>query len=110
MIEKIKRLVKRIIRGNSLPCYIISRKPYIIISYWFDFVENLEAISAALPQGEKVYCLFQLGWQVESPKRIVSLRRDFNKVREKGLARHYTFMTNSKLISNICHKKAWRRF
>ncbi len=63
-----KDRIKELIVGNQLPCYVYSRKPFILFAYDYDFVNRIPAFKAALPQDEPVHLFLQIGWQVELPE------------------------------------------
>ncbi|HCX72824.1 MAG TPA: hypothetical protein DHM37_03815 [Candidatus Cloacimonas sp.] len=47
--------------GKALQAYVISRNPIIIISFWYDFINNLEAFLEIIPEAEKVILIFKCG-------------------------------------------------
>jgi len=87
--------IKKLIKGNSLPCYIISEKPNILISYWQDFFENHGKILECFSEGKKVHFLFQLGWQVETPERVTDVSSKANQLKSDYPFLDMTFLCNS---------------
>jgi glycosyltransferase involved in cell wall biosynthesis len=71
--------LKQQLLGEALPCYIISREPAIIISYWHDFYEKMRECVACLSDDRPAYVLAMLGWHRETQVRVDELE---NNVRE----------------------------
>ena len=102
----VKQKIKSILFGNYLPCYIISREPFIVISYWFDFVNEYERLKTSLPS--EVTILFQLGWHVETTERVAEIKRDMELLKSKGFAYEYVFMANSPQESELLLKHGFK--
>jgi glycosyltransferase involved in cell wall biosynthesis len=111
------RKLKQLLLGEALPCYIISREPAIIISYWHDFFEQMHDCVACLPTGKPVYILAMLGWHRETEARVDELVENVNNL--KTLAPHVNpiFLANSpneesllkaqNLETVLCHQNAF---
>ena len=53
---------------DYLPAYILNHSPKIIAAFEMDFLRNLPAFQMAVPRGEKVTFVLQLGWSAELPE------------------------------------------
>ncbi len=82
------------LRKKSLECYIISLKPIILITYWFDFLRNQSEIFKTIPHNRNVFFLFQSGWykdksDVDKIKKEIAI---FKSIYPKT---KYIFLSNS---------------
>lgn len=93
MINYLKKLIKQLLHGKRLPCYIISRQPFICISYWEDFTANAEIIAASVPRDQPLYFLFQFGWHRETLDRLTDLQDDILRFQRPEYK--FIFLTNS---------------
>jgi len=114
----IKTFIKQILGLNSLPGYIISKEPFIMINYWQDFYNNYKSILKTLDKTKNIYLLFQLGWQFETEDRMNEL---VTKIKEiESYSSHNLklyFLCNSKIEENnfqnrnlngiFCHQNAF---
>ena len=113
----VKNILKRIKDGSSLPCYIISYDPIILISFWHDLYKNSEAIFKTLPKEKNIHFLFQLGWHRETEERASELSQQVNELKTTYANAKYTFLTNSEkeeqllkqngLTAILCHQNAF---
>ncbi len=117
LISKLKDGLKKIIKGDSLPCYIISKEPLIVVSYFLDFVNSLEKISKVIPVNKKSYAIFQLGYHVETEKRVNEIHEAYEKIKKYNLNMEFIFLANSpaeeKMLveggynATFCHQNAF---
>ncbi len=63
-------LVKKLLRGSYLPCYVLSKKPLIFFAYDTDFLKNVTGFAAALTPYKQAHLYMQLGWQHETTKVV----------------------------------------
>jgi len=117
MKKLIKTLLKKIKDGSSLPCYIISKEPIILISFWHDLYTNANDIFKAIPKRGKVYFILQLGWHRETEERVLEMKEKVEELQSIRPDSDYTFLCNSKaeeslLIKHglngiLCHQNAF---
>jgi glycosyltransferase involved in cell wall biosynthesis len=117
MFKTLLLSLKSLIFGNFLPCYVISRKPFILISYWHDFITHSEKIISHAPIGRNAYFLFQLGWHRETAERVKELKHAVDDLKEKHPRFKFIFLCNSlkeeKLLKEatlnciFCHQNAF---
>jgi len=117
MKKLIKTFLKKIKDGSSLPCYIISREPLVLISFWHDLYTNASAVFKAIPEGRKVYFILQLGWHRETEERVLEMKEKVEELKELRPDSNYTFLCNSKAEETIllkhglngilCHQNAF---
>ena len=94
LMRIIIKFLKSMLKKKSLECYVISHKPIILITYWFDFLRNQNGIFKTIPHNRNVYFLFQSGWYKD--------KRDVDKI-QKEIAifkniypeTKYIFLSNS---------------
>lgn len=115
----LKRVIKRLIAGDWLPCTILSRDPMVGIAYWDDFHLNRKRFRDALPEGRPVWFLFQLGWHYETEARAAKLRAEVGEVEKEGFTPplRFIFLCNSPreeqvlkqvgLNAVFCHQNAF---
>jgi len=92
--------------NNHLPCFVVHKKPLFAISYFDDFINNRQAIVKKiyeLSAGQEPHLLFQLGYHVESQKRIDEIAEEIKQVRVDWPDLNFTFLTNSELESDNIH-------
>ncbi len=94
LMRSIINFLKSMLKKKSLECYVISHKPIILITYWFDFLRNQSEIFKTIPHNRNVYFLFQSGWYKD--------KRDVDKIqKEIAIFRNiypktkYIFLSNS---------------
>jgi glycosyltransferase involved in cell wall biosynthesis len=111
------KVAMRLSSARFLPCFVLSRNPLIITSYWADFAEQKEAILQTLPTDKTVYVLFMFGWHKETEDKMrevqewavrtleerpnLSFRFLCNSAREQELARQMG------LTATFCHQNAF---
>lgn len=69
--------------GRFLPCSILSRHPYVLAAYDYDFLDHVAAYEQALPQEQPVTLFIQLGWQRRQAEAAARLAQDFRAARER---------------------------
>jgi len=104
MKKLIKTLLKKIKDGNSLPCYIISREPVILISFWHDLYTNADAVFNAIPKGRNVNFILQLGWHRETEERVLEMKEKVEELQALRPDSNYTFLCNSKTEESLLNK------
>ncbi len=102
---------------ETLPCYVISRIPLIMVSYWQDFFNHKEAFAAHFEPGRPVYLIAMLGWQRETPQRAAELAAEVDVVAEIAPSLRVTFLSNSPTEEHLitgaglnavfCHQNAF---
>ncbi|MDD5727595.1 MAG: glycosyltransferase [Victivallales bacterium] len=102
---------------DYLPCYIINRKPLIIICYWYDFAITRNNFINALRKYDRVHILIQIGWQRETPERTQELTDVTAEVESRHEGIRFTFLCNSpaeqknlsahQLDAVFCHQNAF---
>jgi len=117
MQKIIKNFLKKLKDGSSLPCYIISKDPIVLISFWHDLYTNADAIFQAIPKNKKAHFILQLGWHRETEERVLELKEQVEKLRKLRAESEYTFLCNSKdeevilqkngLNGILCHQNAF---
>ncbi len=111
------KILRNLLPDEGLPCYIISREPPIIISYWYDFYNKLDECAACFPPGQSGYVLAMLGWHRETQERVDELLRDVSDVAKRAPNIKPVFLANSpneeKLLKEhglnavFCHQNAF---
>lgn len=117
MFKEIIQLTGSKLLGNYLPCYIISREPMILTSYWHDFDKNANQFLKTLAGVDKVNFLFQLGWHRETDERIVEIKKRIEELDSLRSGMVYKFLCNSRheeelfndhgLDGIFCHQNAF---
>jgi glycosyltransferase involved in cell wall biosynthesis len=69
--------------GRYLPCSILSRKPYVLAAYDYDFLDCLDAFEQVLPRNQMVTLLIQLGWQCQTANTAKKLVKGLRAARER---------------------------
>jgi len=102
---------------SYLPCYVISHKPLILITYWHDFVITKDEFLASLSEHKDVYILIQIGWHRETSERAQELVDMLAELKEQRDGLHFTFLCNSPheeevlkakgLNAVFCHQNAF---
>lgn len=115
-IEVFKMLTSSL-RGEALPCYVISHEPLIIVSYWQDFFSHKEAFASYGAAGKPVYLFAMLGWHRETPERATELAAEVQAVAAIAPAVRPVFLGNSLLEEELlvarglscvyCHQNAF---
>ena len=108
--------IKQLIRGRSLPAYVVFRDPLVVISYFEDFLAHRSAILGAVA-GYKPHFLFQFGWHRETVERVEDVRHEANETLLLCPEADLIFLCNSvnetHLISSaglraeFCHQNAF---
>lgn len=116
MIAKTAKFIKHLIDGNSLPAYVIFKKPMVVISYFEDFLKFRDEIMKTL-EGTKPHLLFQFGWHRETKDRADEVKREASLVMKMWPDTKMIFLCNSpdetKLIADtgfraeFCHQNAF---
>lgn len=118
MLATLKNKLKTLLMGNHLPCFVISKHPFILISYFHDFFVNLEEIAAKIEEiEEESTVFFQLGWHVETVKRIEEIEEKMELVQSRLPQTKFIFLTNSPneeknlkqihVSAEFCHQNAF---
>ena len=94
---------------RKLPCYIISKEPHILMSYWLDFYKHREKICSTLSDSEPTYLIFQLGYHVEKIWRLEEVKRQFNEVTPLIANKNIKliFLANSESERNLLEKSGF---
>lgn len=94
---------------RKLPCYIISKDPHILMSYWLDFYKFRKKICSTFSDSEPTYLIFQLGYHVERIWRLEEIKRQFNEVspliKDKNVK--MIFLANSENEKNLLEKNGF---
>jgi glycosyltransferase involved in cell wall biosynthesis len=116
MIAPAVRFIKRVIEGDSLPAYVISRDPLVVISYFEDFLSHRDDILHAMA-GHKPHLLFQFGWHRETAERVDEVRREAEETLRLCPEAELIFLCNSEhetqlisaagLRAEFCHQNAF---
>jgi len=104
MKNLIKKMLKKIKDGNSLPCYTISKQPIILISFWHDLYSNAEAIFNTIPANKKSHFILQLGWHRETEERVLEMKKEMNELQKITTNATYTFLCNSEKEESLLQK------
>jgi glycosyltransferase involved in cell wall biosynthesis len=121
MVKKmLKKIISKLINfviGEYLPCYVISRSPLIIITYWEDFQRYRAVFQKSLTSGQNIHVLCQLGWQYEDENRVASTAADVKNLTAATPHIKFTFLCNSvieeqnfkhhNLNGILCHQNAF---
>ncbi|MFA7231471.1 MAG: hypothetical protein WC071_09395, partial [Victivallaceae bacterium] len=117
MIKELLSKILTMVFGKYLPCYIISHKPFIIISYWQDFISNKEKFIKNFAGHEKVFIIFQLGWHRETDERVMEIVNALKELNTMRPGLEYIFLCNStreeelfkqySLNGILCHQNAF---
>lgn len=97
----------RVLRNGHLPCYVIHQNPLIVISYFDDFIKNRDLIVNKIYKqstGFEPHLLFQLGYHVESQKRVDEIAEEIKQLKDECPDLNFTFLTNSERESDNIHK------
>jgi len=108
MFAKIKKSFKHMLKGSNLPCYVLSKKPPITISYWHDFITNAEAIIATYNPQKPAYHISMLGWERESIERAQEIKDDVEKIEKNHPNLNFIFLCNS-MVEEYCIKEVGLR-
>lgn len=110
-------MLRNLLPAESLPCYIISRKPPVVICYWHDFYNKLDDCAACFPAGQNGYVLAMLGWHRETQERVDELVNDVSELAKKAPNIKPIFLANSQNEENLlnghglnavfCHQNAF---
>jgi len=106
MAQLCGKIMAKLLIRNTMPCYIISHDPVILISYWIDFYNNSERIISLLPKNKKSYLIFQLGYHVETEWRMKQIKTQFKSLENFISAGNidYLFLCNSKAEEKMLKK------
>ncbi len=102
MLNQAKKLLLNGIYGTHLPCHILSESPAILVSYFVDCYNHLEAIAEQIDRrfpDQPVYLFFQLGYHVETPKRLNEVKIQYLQVSKRMPFANLCFLTNSPIES-----------
>ncbi len=67
---------------NYLPAWELNRSPRIVVAFEMDFLRNLDVFAKAIPRGERLTVVLQLGWSAEEPEVAAELRSRLARARE----------------------------
>lgn len=101
------KILSKYLIPRKLPCYILSRKPMIVVSYWMDFFNNNEKILSQLPSNKMSYCIFQLGYHVERAWRLDEVFEQYQEV-QKNLNNKqikFIFLANTQVEADLLKTK-----
>jgi hypothetical protein len=119
LTHDLKRYFSFLKNGNYLPCYILSEQPMVLVSYFFDFVNQVSHFVEELPTDRRITCLFQLGYHVETEKRLAEILAGLESIREhaQDLDLNIIFLTNTETEASLiasegyqakyCHQNAF---
>ncbi len=94
-MKKLIKIIQKLRSQNNLGCYIISKKPLILISYWHDFIYKYkDQILDLLPEDKNSYMIFQFGYykNAENAEEIRSNIEEIQKINPKV---RYIFLNNT---------------
>jgi len=89
-----RKIINKIRKQDHLGAYIISRKPIILVSFWFDFLNNLEDIKAVLPADKNVHFIFKIGFY-KSSKDAAEIKTTIKELNQKHSNYNFNFLANS---------------
>lgn len=103
------KVLSKCLISSPLPCYIISKNPNILVSYWLDFYKKSDEILSLLPSNKTNYLIFQLGYHVEKIWRLEEVFKQFKEVEEKLNEKNVqvTFLANSQNEANMLLTKGF---
>jgi len=95
--------------GNALPCYVISRQPLILVSYWEDFLRDHRDFEAACADADgPVYVLAMLGWHRETAARVDPLVEEVRGLAAAAPRFTPIFLANSPLEATLLGERGLR--
>lgn len=98
MLQRAKKHAAKFIYGDHLSCYVINEAPLILVSYFSDCYYKLDAYASRIENRDStqpVYLFFQLGYHVESERRLTEVYQQHEAVKERMPHVHTLFLTNS---------------
>lgn len=104
--------------GDALPCYVLSRNPLVLVSYWQDFHQRRDLFIDACKEYEgNIYVLAMLGWHRETAERADALRDEVAQLRHADSRFEAIILTNCpreqsllaarRLRAVFCHQNAF---
>lgn len=94
-MRKLIKIIQKLRRQENLGCYIISRKPLILISYWHDFIfKYKDKIIENLPKGKKIYVIFQFGYY-KNAENAEQIKDEITKIQSLNPKIRYIFLNNT---------------
>ena len=109
--------LKENILGKKLPVYLLNSTPFIIISYWHDFYNDLDEIIQYVPENKNCYFILQLGWHRETDERVKEIKKQIYSSVLKEERFKLLFLCNSKIEEDLfknngmaacyCHQNAF---
>lgn len=91
---KLIKDVKDYLKNNNLGCYILSKSPLILISFWYDFYKNQQRLGQKLPKDEPVWFFFSIG-NYKSEELARGVKKQIDEVSAIYPNYHFWFMNNS---------------
>jgi len=82
------------IKKEQYGCYVISRNPLILTSYWHDFRINYDKLVKVLPADIEVWVIFQLGYY-KSEEAAKEIKRDISLYLTEHPNYNFWFLNNS---------------
>ena len=117
ILFKVRQFIRKKLNHGYLPCYVLSRSPYIIFAYDQDFTKNMDSFVAALPREQIVHIFLQLGWQHETEKLYQPLTDIINRLKQSSPNLRIEILANSPKETDIfqsfgitaflCHQNAF---
>jgi glycosyltransferase involved in cell wall biosynthesis len=108
--------MKLLFKKFMLPAYVISNRPFIMITYWNDFILNEEKFRIKLKEKSGAV-IFQLGWHYSSDVEIEKLKKQITIFKFNYPNIKFVFFVNSKndvtvftknsLKAVFCHQNAF---
>ena len=103
-MKPVYSLIKKIVKQDSLECFIVSTRPIILMSYWHDFYyKHHKEILKALPKKKNCYMIFQVGYY-KSKIAILEVKEQLDKIQEMNENVNYIFLANSEEEYNNFNK------
>jgi len=96
------KIAVRLSGKHFLPCYVLSREPLVLASYWMDFLNNRDDIYATLPADRNVYFLIQFGWHKETEEKMREVAKQANEVTASRTNLKLVFLCNSEREQELC--------
>jgi glycosyltransferase involved in cell wall biosynthesis len=105
MKRKLLRFIKQQIVRGSLPCFILSKKPMILASYWEKFYKEHDAIMKRVGKIGPVTFVFQFGWHRETVTAIEELLNEVAQSQVLKQGHRAIFLCNSPLETQMTREK-----
>jgi len=117
MLQKIKKIISRLVMGSYLPCYVYSHKPLIVFAYDYDFIKDAPDFIAQFKKHDEVYLFLQLGWQCQQNDVSRLFSGHIHEIQKQCPQLKITILTNTPeevtVLSNLglnavyCHQNAF---